>query len=74
MAIAKLTSTPIIEYTFASTSLTFTSEDPPIGHGAFGTVYKALHNDWGCYVAFKKIEGPHRADRQLDFLFEFLKL
>ena len=26
-----------------------------IGRGAFATVYKARHVDWGCYVAYKKL-------------------
>ena len=26
-----------------------------IGSGAFATVYKARHVDWGCHVAYKKL-------------------
>ena len=26
-----------------------------IGRGAFATVYKARHVDWGCYLAYKKL-------------------
>ena len=34
--------------------LTFDQRDV-IGRGAFATVYKARHVDWGCYVAYKKL-------------------
>ena len=30
-------------------------KDDIIGLGAFATVYKAHHVDWGCYVAYKKL-------------------
>jgi len=47
-------------------------DDKPIGYGAFGTVYKALHNGWGCQVAYKKLNVPYigqrsKAEQQLVF-------
>jgi len=47
-------------------------EDNPIGFGAFGAVYKALHNGWGCQVAYKKLAMPYigersKAEQQLVF-------
>jgi len=47
-------------------------DDEPIGYGAFGAVYKALHNGWGCQVAYKKLDVPHigkrsEAEKQLVF-------
>jgi len=30
-------------------------DEKPIGRGAFGSVYKAFHTEWGCPVAFKKL-------------------
>ena len=32
-------------------------DDDVIGRGAFATVYKARHVDWGCYVAYKKLHA-----------------
>jgi len=31
-------------------------DEEPIGSGAFGRVYKAYHNEWGCQVAYKKLD------------------
>lgn len=28
----------------------------PIGRGAFGDVYKCVHKDWGCQLAYKRLE------------------
>jgi len=47
-------------------------DDEPIGSGAFGTVLKALHNGWGCQVAYKKLNMPYvgkrsKAEQQLVF-------
>jgi len=30
-------------------------DDKPLGFGAFGAVYKVLHKEWGCQVAYKKL-------------------
>jgi len=38
-------------------------DDKPIGYGAFGTLYKALHNGWGCQVAYKKLNVPYIGER-----------
>jgi len=54
-------------------NLTLLNEDP-IGAGAFGKVYKALHKEWGCQVAFKKlgvtyITAASKQDQMLVFVF-----
>jgi len=54
------------------TSITFL-DDKPIGFGAFGAVLKALHNEWGCQLAYKKLDVPYigernPAEQQLVFL------
>jgi len=38
-------------------------DDKPIGSGAFGAVYKALHNKWGCQVAYKKLAVLYLGER-----------
>jgi len=38
-------------------------DDKPIGSGAFGAVYKALHNEWGCQVAYKKLAVLYIGER-----------
>jgi len=38
-------------------------DDKPIGSGAFGAVYKALHNEWGCQVAYKKLAVHYIVER-----------
>jgi len=53
------------------TSIRFV-DDEPFGYGAFGAVYKALHNGWGCQVAYKKLAVPYigkksEAEKQLVF-------
>jgi len=58
------------------TSITFLN-DRPIGFGAFGAVYKAVHNEWGCEVAYKKLAVPYigeknKAEQQLVILKYFL--
>jgi len=41
-------------HTIASNKLKFLEK---IGTGAFGTVYRVLHEDWGRPVAFKRLES-----------------
>jgi len=53
------------------TRITFL-DDKPIGSGAFGAVYKAVHNEWGCQVAYKKLAALYigersKAEQQLVF-------
>jgi len=38
-------------------------DDKPIGYGAFGAVYKALHSEWGCQVAYKKLAVVYIGER-----------
>jgi len=38
-------------------------DDKPIGYGAFGAVYKALHSEWGCQVAYKKLAVSYIGER-----------
>jgi len=53
------------------TSLRFL-DDKPIGYGAFGAVYRALHDVWGCQVAYKQLAVRYigersKAEQQLVF-------
>jgi len=43
-----------VDDTVPYASLTFLG-DEPMGSGTFGAVYKALHQEWGCQVAYKKL-------------------
>jgi len=38
-------------------------DDKPIGSGVFVAVYKALHNGWGCQVAYKKLAVLYIGER-----------
>jgi len=53
---------PTISDLVPFTRITFL-EDTPIGFGAFGAVHKALHNEWGCQVAYKKLAVPYIGER-----------
>jgi len=53
---------PTISDLVPFTRITFL-EDKPIGSGAFGAVYKALHNEWGCQVAYKKLAVLYIGER-----------
>jgi len=48
-------------------------EKEPIAAGAFGAVYAAIHNEWGCPVAFKRLAvqyiGETDNDERLELLF-----
>jgi len=62
---------PTINDLVPVTSIRFL-EDKPIGFGAFSAVYKVLHNEWGCQVAYKKLAVPYigersKAEQQLVF-------
>ena len=53
MATAESTNQRRVNEVIPHASLTYLDEEP-IGCGAFGDVYKAYHNEWGCPVAYKK--------------------
>jgi len=40
----------------------------PVGFGGFGAVFKALHDEWGCQVAYKRLALPYIGERSDDDL------
>ena len=52
---ARSTCKPPPDVIVAYDKLRFDDVHDVIGRGAFATVYKARHVDWGCYVAYKNL-------------------
>ena len=54
MASAVVSSRPTINDTVPYNKLVLL-DLKPIGSGAFGDVFKAMHQDWTCQVAYKRL-------------------
>jgi len=40
--------------------------DKPVGFGAYGAVFKAMHDEWSCQVAYKKLHLNYIGERSED--------
>lgn len=54
---------PIINDTISYNKLMIYDLKKPIGSGAFGDVFKACHKDWGCLLAYKKLDVRYVDDK-----------